>query len=160
MKTIRWILTYPLAIAVGATFMLWLHNLSGQLIPEAALELLPLGDQEAMKSHILALPASAKWSVMFSHWLGTASAAAVAMILAPVSLDWIKSKPTWLATLPGSVMGLFFLIGGDSECHFDSDARVDADYRFSGLFSNGISCGPSDAQSLESLTCALFPTAL
>jgi len=92
--------------------MLWLHNLSGQLIPEAALELLPLGDQEAMKSHILALPASAKWSVMFSHWLGTASAAAVAMILAPVSLDWIKSKPTWLATLPGSVMGLFFLIGG------------------------------------------------
>ncbi|MFZ9055385.1 MAG: hypothetical protein ACO2ZL_06210 [Flavobacteriales bacterium] len=112
MKAIRWILTYVAAIAGGSIAMMALHALSGILIPEAAMDLLPQGDAEAMKLHIAHLPFSAKASVLLSHWLGTALGAAIAAALAPVGATW-QSKPSRiLVTLPGWVMGVWFLMGG------------------------------------------------
>lgn len=112
MKIIRWILVYPIAIGAGSMLMLWLHDVSGQLIPEASMELLPMDDLEAMKSHIQELPSSAKWAVMVSHWLGTAFAAFLAMLVAPLSREWIQCKPLLRASFPGWVLGVVFFFAG------------------------------------------------
>jgi hypothetical protein len=73
---------------------------------------LPQGDINAMKLHIEQLPFSAKASVLLSHWLGTASGAAIAAALAPVSETWLLKPSRILVTLPGWIMGVWFLIGG------------------------------------------------
>lgn len=112
MIILRWLLTYVAAIVGGSVAMMALHTLSGMLMPEAAMEHLPQGDTDAIKLHIEQLPFSAKASVLLSHWLGTAAGAAIAAALAPVSEIWLSKPSRILVTLPGWIMGVWFLIGG------------------------------------------------
>ena len=112
MKALKWIGCYFAAIVIGSVCMMLMHHISGFVFPEAAISEMPQGDPEALKKFMAALGIGPKISVLLSHWLGTAAGAAVAMRLAPVSVEWLRSASLLKSTFPGGLMGFWFIIGG------------------------------------------------
>ena len=111
MRILKWIFTYVAAIFGGAVFMMAMHTISGWIFPEAAMSKLP-NDPEAMRGYIESLGLGPKLSVVFSHWLGTAMGAFLAMRLAPLRSESLAGKPKLVQWLPGWILGVWFLIGG------------------------------------------------